>query len=435
MYEQSLAELTRLRAATPTDARWWLAFSGGADSLALASLAADVWTDDPERVTLVHINHGLHADAEDWAVQCHGMAAQLGLELRVIEVSVSASGGIEAAAREARYAALRGCVEQGDLLFTAHHMEDQAETVLLRLMRGAGVDGLAGMVACRRFADAWLHRPLLAYGRAQLDTYVASLGIAPIHDPANDDERYDRVYLRNIILPQLRQRWPAATRLLARAAAHQRDASVLLSERAQHLLNRARGTRAGTVSRQKLQSMPRREAQLLLRYWLAEHGANVPSNEQLSELWRQLTRAQTCAERFGDIEVRTYRDQVYAVPPQPRSLGLPQTWTLSNSLQLVHGTLSAERVVGRGLDAAQLQDDAIEVSTRVLGEQCEFGAARQHRPLKKMFQHWGIPPWERASRPVLRIGGDIAAVPGIMTCPRYAAAPSTPGWWFSWEPL
>ncbi|MEM7408065.1 MAG: tRNA lysidine(34) synthetase TilS, partial [Pseudomonadota bacterium] len=201
------------------DAPWLVAFSGGTDSLALALLLRRFARAEPApKITLVHIDHGLHEASRDWAAAAELLSAKVGFPFHAVRVSVSSANGIEAGARTVRYDALGSLLEPGGAVLTAHHQQDQAETVLLRLMRGAGVEGLGAMAAYRRFRDGWLVRPLLDADRRELAEMVRNSGLEPLHDPANDDRRFDRSFLRAEIMPVLRGRWPAMDRTLARSA-------------------------------------------------------------------------------------------------------------------------------------------------------------------------------------------------------------------------
>ena len=212
-----------------------VAFSGGPDSTALL-LAAHALVEESarDRLRAAHINHGLQAESANWAEHCKVRADALGVPLACREVEVKADGrGVEAAARRARYEALAELMEPGECLLTAHHQDDQWETLLLRMLRGTGIAGLAGIRDKRRFGPGWLLRPLLDVPRADLAAWLERKGVKSVEDPSNRDTGFDRSLLRNEVLPQLRRRWPgggATAGRLARLAGETRELLQALAE-------------------------------------------------------------------------------------------------------------------------------------------------------------------------------------------------------------
>ncbi|MBT6276031.1 MAG: tRNA lysidine(34) synthetase TilS, partial [Chromatiales bacterium] len=218
--------MSKVRAQWPQaapNAVVWIAYSGGADSTALLALAAELR--DEGLITdlrAVHVHHGLSPQADVWGEHCLAVANRLGvvLEIKRIDVTEYKEGGLEAAAREGRYKAIQQVMDKDDVVVTAHHLQDQAETVLLRLFRGAGVEGLVGMSKRRSFGPGWLVRPLLGISQDEMANWLRGTPLPWIEDPMNVDEHLDRVYLRKSVMPVVRRRWAAADRVIARSAAH-----------------------------------------------------------------------------------------------------------------------------------------------------------------------------------------------------------------------
>lgn len=216
----------------PSSARLVLALSGGLDSMVLLHALAALRSGFPFALRAIHIDHALHPDSAAWGRACAQVCAQLAVpfDVRPVTVSTVAADGVEAAARRARYAALGELLAPGEILVTAHQRDDQAETVLLQLLRGTGVAGLAGMPARVAFGGNELVRPLLGFVRAALEAYGRSNGLTWIDDPSNADPRLRRNFLRTEIMPRLRAVWPEADRMLVRAAGHAAEAVALLDE-------------------------------------------------------------------------------------------------------------------------------------------------------------------------------------------------------------
>ena len=229
-----LERLDQLIGPPREDMRFLIAYSGGLDSsvllhaLSQSSIAS-------ERVLAIHVNHGLHPDADSWELHCRRFAESLGVKFDAIAVVVDERSGLglEAAAREARYAALMNFVHPQDCLLSAHHQDDQAETLLLNLMRGSGISGMAGIGKKQPFGPGQLLRPLLGVSRSALEDYAERHAVERIDDPANEDQQFDRNFLRREILPRLTERWPAAAARLARSAELAADSADLLQSLAE----------------------------------------------------------------------------------------------------------------------------------------------------------------------------------------------------------
>lgn len=210
---------------------WYVAFSGGLDSTVLLHrLAAHCRRHPAPPLRALHIHHGLQTAANAWPEHCRAVCDALGVELEVIPVVVAASASLEQAARDARYAALASRLGPGDVLFTGQHLDDQAETLLFRLLRGAGLRGMTAMPSSRTLGQGRLVRPLLADSREHLQRYAEAQGLSWIDDPSNQDVGFSRNYLRAQVMPQLRQRWPQASQQMARSAEHLGEALGLLDE-------------------------------------------------------------------------------------------------------------------------------------------------------------------------------------------------------------
>ena len=405
-------------------ARLWLAYSGGADSSALLHALAQRGT---PRLTALHVHHGLQSAADAWARQCRAQCRALGVPFRLLRVQVNPGdpAGPEGAARAARYAALRSQMKAGDLLITAHHRDDQAETVLLRLLRGTGIAGLAAMRPLVVFAPGQLWRPLLDTPRAQLRAYALAQGLHWIEDPHNDDPRYARSFLRAEILPRLQQQWPQAAESRARAAQHAAQAQELLDEQAADDLKAV-----GWAERDEIRADDRRWAALrsahpalsvsglltlsagrranALRHWLSQRNFQAPSSDLLERLEREVLRARADASPLlhGETyEFRRYRDSLCVMAPLPPAPQNVLAWDGRGRLPLPPGC-------GELVSSARTRQALTVRFAR--GGECLKPAGDPHtRTLKYLFQQAGVPPWQRVRMPLIYRGDELLSVAGL----------------------
>jgi len=390
----------------PKGARLWVAFSGGCDSTALLHLLRRAGA---RRLHVAHVHHGLQAVADDWVQHCRLVCRELQLPLKTLRVRIDPDhpAGPEGAAREARYAALRELLRPGDCLVTAHHRDDQAETVLLRLLRGSGIAGVAAMRPLLPFEPGWLWRPLLQLTRRELEDYATRMELDWIEDPHNFDPAYARSWLRREIMPRLRQRWPQAVDSLARFAGHAAETVELLEDLAAQDLKTA--ALAGGLSIQAVLALAPARRRNLLRYWLATQGQEAPPAEQLGRLEREVLSARPDALprlRLGQRELRRYRDLLCLLPRLPAPpAGIELAWPRRRKLELPPGCgqLSLARAPPAGLS----------VRFPAGGERLRPVGQTRTRSLKNLFQEAGIPPWVRERTPLLWREGELVAVAGF----------------------
>jgi tRNA(Ile)-lysidine synthase len=439
--EHLLHALSRL----PGAERYWVAYSGGMDSTVLLhalnalrdALSADLGA--------LHVDHGLSSAAGAWRCHCRDTCARLGLEFRDLRVDAVPGPGEspEAAARHARYRALAKQIGPGEALVTAHHRDDQAETLLLQLLRGAGPRGLSAMPAHAPFAGGFLLRPLLTYPRSALEAYAEQGGLEWIQDQSNFDVGFDRNFLRHRVVPLLRQRWPSLDRTLARAAEHQAEAARLNDELAvldaRSALGPARGSQR-TLRTSVLQELGAARARNLLRHWLRQEGLFLPSARVLQRILDELLTTRVDAVplvAWQGGEVRRWRGLLYADLPRSGPAAdsrAAAAWDLSGALEFAGGVLTASRRRGVGITTA-LCRNGVEVRVRRGGERCRPPGREHSRPLKKLLQEQGIPPWQRGNLPLIFIAGQLAAVIGLGVCEGFRAGPEEEGVEVAWQSM
>ena len=424
-----LAEDLALSVTTPLV----IAYSGGLDSHVLLHTLARARRDAGWSVRTIHINHHLHTDADHWAEHCVRTCAALDVPLTIESVVVDGirDYGLEDAARRARYAAFARHLRAGEVLLTAHHRDDQAETVLLQLLRGTGVRGIAAMPALASFAGGRLGRPLLRWDRAALAAYATAERLQYIDDSSNDDRRIARNYLRADVMPRLTARWPEAAEQLTRSARHSREAVELLDEIAATDLGVC-ATPAGELRIAMLASLSPARRSNLVRYWLRVRDVRVPPEAVLRQILGQcgqMPRTRHACIRWPEGEVRRYRDVLRVTARGAVSPDWTATWDPASPL-LIPGTgkrLRAQIATGTGLAQAWARDLPWHVQWRRGGERCLLPGRSHHHKLKKLLQEAGVPPWERERLPLIYVDGKLAAVADRWVCQPFAARAGEPG--------
>jgi tRNA(Ile)-lysidine synthase len=408
-----------------------VAFSGGVDSAALLHALASLRQTHPDwQIRAIHVNHQLQATSSDWAQRCVEFASKLTLPLliKAVEVDRKHAQGLEAAARDVRYAAFAQELTDQEVLLTAHHADDQLETMLLALMRGAGVRGLSAMPTCSRFENGWHARPLLAFTRDQIQAWAREQGIDAIEDPSNRNERHDRNYLRHRVLPILRERWSAASINAVRSASHLGEASQLLDElaRVDHQTC-AVGACLSVAAIRDLRAERRRN---LIRYWLRQQNFDAPSTRVLHAIEHDMLNAAHDRNPMIDwpdasgkmIEVHRYQGLLYAVPSLPTLQTCEWDWRVA-PLQLPQGQLRIEPSA-TGLCAERLPARLV-VRARCEGDSIELAHRPPRRLLKRLFQESSVPPWWRDRLPLLCASGterdSIIAIADLFIAKEFAA--------------
>ncbi|HET8710904.1 MAG TPA: tRNA lysidine(34) synthetase TilS, partial [Spongiibacteraceae bacterium] len=415
--------------------RWWIAYSGGVDSHVLLHLLVQLRKQQKiPALTAIHINHQLNPKAHEWVVHCRGVCADLDVEFIAEAVSIENHGdGIEAAARKARYAVFEKLVGENELLLQAHHRDDQIETLMLRLLRGSGVAGLAAIPGQRELGAGQLLRPLLNYSRADVLAYAEKKQLQWIEDDSNQSDRFDRNFLRLNVLPVVEQRWPSYRHTLARVVMQADESTQLLDDLA-HLDAVDAIAIDGTLSLAACERLSEARQSNLLRFWLQQKKLPQPSREQLRQVLamaRARIDAQPCVTWPG-VEVHRFRDMLYALPPLPPVPAEPidVAWDLSQPLNIEGlGTLTATSVVGSGLRA----DLHYRVRNRLGGERCKPSGRAHSQTVKKLLQEYAVPPWLRDCLPIIYCGDEIAAVADLWVCEGFASTAVDAGWRVDWQ--
>ena len=384
-----------------------VAYSGGPDSTALLHALASLPDARARGLRALHIDHGLHPDSANWAVHCQTFSASLGIicDVRHAKVDRISGIGLEAAARHARYAIFGAHLHVGERLLLGHHQDDQVETVLLKLLRGAGPEGLGGMRLQRPLGLGILWRPLLALPRQALREYVDAQALPCIHDPSNDDRRLSRNHLRHDILPLLKAHWPQAAVSIAHSAALCRGAADTLQHDWLGALETLRDDATNSLDARGWLALPAALRDPLLAHWLHAQGLTAPTTVQRHQIERQCAAqdGQLPCIRWPGAELHIWKNRLWAMTPRGEPEPTSDLLWQGEPLPLPgHGQLRLE-------PAARLPVP-LHVRWRRGGERIRPAGDRYTRDLRSLFQAATLPPWQRAVCPLLYEGDQLIAV-------------------------
>lgn len=408
-----------------------IAYSGGVDSHVLLEALAEARNFNSSlQISAIHINHGIHKNSAAWAEHCQKICAALKIPCHVESIDMQAflartqmeqkkKPSLETAARHLRYEALERLVPAGAALLTAHHANDQAETLLLQLLRGSGPKGLAAIPARSMLGNAELLRPMLAFSRQEILEAAKARALQWIEDESNLDLSFERNYLRQKIIPELKLKWPGMLKTLRRAAAncyetHQlaeslaaQDYEMVQESQVAHAAHALPVILDGT----KFSTLSTIRQRNVLRYWLEQLGLPMPPRIKLEEIQRTLLPAARDASplvTWSGAEIRRYQNRLYAMQPLP-----PHDATQIFSWHITNTTTSFTLPNGLGILRASfsaLAPKIITIRFRQGGERFRPRGSEHSHSLKNLMQEWGIPPWLRDRVPLIYIGNQLAVV-------------------------
>lgn len=417
----------------PGPSPWYVAYSGGVDSTVLLHILAGICRDEGIPLAALHADHGLHVRSGDWRRRCEARCREWGVDFHATTLSLAGDDklGPEGRARAARYRWFREIAGDGAWLFTAHHRRDQAETVIERLTRGSGPRGLRGILPLTRLHDLNVVRPLLEVPREAIHAYAAYHRLDWITDDSNRNSYFTRNYIRNQVLPSLRERWPEIEMALSRTARVMADAQLILDDAAAADLQRlddrsVRGDASLDIHGLRTMTLERRRN--VLRHWIHRETGIPLGFARLNRIAEAVDSYP--AGRGGldwpPVDLRLFHDRLYLVRHwDPPAAGA--TWNLDHELRIGgHLVLRAREATGSGLRRNAVTQ-GVQVAFRRGGERCRMPGRRHRHTLKNVLQDAGVPPWQRPRIPLIIVNEDIAAIPGLTTCAPYAAGAGEPG--------
>jgi len=410
-----------------------VAFSGGVDSVVLLHLLYSLQKKYRFTLNATHVHHGLSKNADKWVKFCEKLCRDLSVPLDVhyVKLPQKKSLGIEGEARQLRYEKL--LQSKSDLIVLAHHADDQAETFLLQLIRGAGVKGLSSMAHFDDTRKLW--RPLLNTSRSDIESYAKTHKLKWIEDESNLNTDFDRNFVRSKVLPILKNRFNHIIKVIYRSSVHLAEAQNLLDELAKiDLKNCLKSNKYKHKLQVKtLNKLSVTRAKNILRYWLELNDQMMPSKDLLDELLRQVLTAKKDAELkielSKEFEIRRYQDEIYLVQKNQKThKNYEIFWQGEPEILLLNGSkLKFKKVKGRGISFTKIKDKKLMISNRKGGEFFKPDGKRPTKKVKQLLQESDLPPWERENLPLIFVGDELASVPNFGVDIKFQTKPNEIG--------
>jgi len=409
-----------------------LALSGGLDSMVLLDLLTKARHTASFSLQAVYVNHGISPFASQWGEFCAQQCALRGVSFTQCHVDLGGHDNLELRAREARYEVLAPFVSSNKhILLTAHHGDDQIESVLLALKRGSGVAGLSGIAARRDFAKGSLQRPLLAFSRSELDNYAQQQQLSWIEDESNSDTRFERNFIRQHITPQLQQRWPHFGRAVGRSVQHLAQLQQLADHYTELALTQC--LTADRLMLPKLKAMLPLQQDLVLRRWLASYSLN-PDTQWLQTLKHEVIDARIDAApllQLGEYQLRRFADELYILEAnEVRQPTEALVWQGETELTLPANCGTLHFTANVQADAIPINASSAEIVFGQLSLRFTPHGERMSKPLKQWFKLWQVAPWQRLRVPLLLVDGELIAVGGYAS----SATAEQAKYWLCWQP-
>jgi len=419
--------------------KFWIACSGGMDSLVLLHLFYSNKNIINQNIEVLYVNHGLQEEADDWSVFCQKICEQYGFVYRQLKISEACPAGesIEAWAREKRYSLIDAVMNENDVLFTAHHQDDQVETFFLQALRGSGPRGLASMPIIKRHENIFLARLLLDYSRDELKFYAEKHKLIWQNDKSNLDIRYDRNYFRHKIIPVIKERWPSYRDTISRLINHQRESRALLDEVGHEDISLVQHKGSMILDLDLLKKLSMERQKNLLFVWLKELKFETPSSKNIQQIILDVIYSaveKSPCVTWGNVEVRRYKKLLYVSRIMTaHDVNVEHVWNPDNVLNILNETLIAKTEIGTGLSKLKTKGADFIIRYRHGGEKIHPDNLSHSRTVKQLFQEHSVLPWLRDRVPLVYVNGELAMIPGFCTDERYAAGENEPSWNISWS--
>lgn len=425
--------LLQSMARLPQSRMYWVGFSGGADSSALLHALHKSRNELAAPIHAVHFHHGLNTSADAWQSHCQIFCQERDIPFTAqwLEIKRANRTSIEEESRNRRYQAIAAMLQPGDIYLTAHHADDQAETLFLNLMRGSGIEGLAGIPPLRKLGEGWVARPLLQTRRSELESYLVQQGINWLEDPSNKDPLFDRNFLRNNLFPQLETRWPGVVQRLIRTTRTARISTTALADFIENHCEELLCNRHRMPLRPLLQLESPMRA-LVLRQWLRRREIPALPEVRLNEFITQIagsTSSSQAEARWGSWQMKLYGQQIWLQDQLIPALESQQDWTSGSRLELGN-SLGCLLLLGNKTSIP----GGWQIASRRKGERIRLHHQGVRRKLKDLFRESAIPPWLRSSIPVLYWDQEAVAIGDWVIAHRLQSWLDSHDVEYCWEP-
>ena len=424
--------------ACPDSNKYWIACSGGMDSCVLLHLFYLNKDRIKQDIEVIYVNHKLQKKNDEWEVFCEHLCQSYGLKFSGLKLTAlrPKEKSVEEWAREQRYNLIAECIGNDDILFTAHHQDDQIETFFLHVLRGSGPRGLVSMPVIREFSKGYLVRPLLDITRCELHDYAKQHKLEWHNDPSNQDSRFNRNFLRNEILPLIQGRWPSYRKSVNRLIRHQQEVKLLLDEIAEEDFKKTYIQTTRGIDLNQISSLSDSRKKNLISFWLKKLDFNLPGSKHLEQILTDIFTASEDSNpcvNWDGVQIRRYRNVMYAIEPMSEhNFSEKYQWDLKKSLQVLDDSLIASPVRGKGLTKKCIKDDIVEIRYRQGGEKIHPQNQNISKTVKQLFQEKGVLPWYRDRIPLVYIEGQLALIPGLCIDEKFCAKNNEVAWNIEW---
>jgi tRNA(Ile)-lysidine synthase len=419
--------------------KFWVACSGGLDSCVLLHLFYSFKNNIKQTIEVVYVNHGLQEESEKWGQFCKELCQQYELVFTEIVINEKCPKGksIEEWAREKRYSLIVNMMKKNDVLFTAHHQDDQVETFFLQAFRGAGPRGLSSMPSIKSHDHIFLCRPLLDFTRAEIEGYAKENNLTWQVDSSNSDIRYDRNFLRQKVLPVIEERWPSYRKTINRLILNQQEFRSLIDDVAcgDMKLVSHKDTMCLNVKALKQLSIERQKN--LICFWLSEQGFSLPGSKNVIQILSDIVDSREdkspCVD-WKSVEIRRYKNLLYALEKiEGKKLNVELEWSPEDTLSILNETLIAKSQDGKGISKSKTKDARFIIRYRQGGEKINPDKHGHTKTVKQLFQENAVLPWLRDQIPLIYIDEKLAVIPGFCIDNKYAAEENEPSWNIEWS--
>ncbi|ORU89676.1 MAG: hypothetical protein A6F71_01575 [Cycloclasticus sp. symbiont of Poecilosclerida sp. M] len=421
----------------PSITRALIAYSGGVDSHVLLHVCAKIQVVTKNiRFSVISVDHGLHEASARWLEYCEKTADELGLEFKGAKVCVDTikQDGVESAARKARYAAIKEFVDEHTVLLTAQHQDDQAETLLLQLFRGCGVQGLASIPPMAQFGSGFIARPFLNFGREEIVEYANKFKLKWLEDPSNTDISLNRNYLRSEVIPVIKKRWGAFSKTTSRTAEHCAEASSLLAATYEHLIDKEN---LAVFNLQAIEGKSGEVQRAIIRHWLFSNDINALSTKQMEQLLNNVIAVDDEKQpvlKVTDYEVRRFKNRLYLLKALPEMMpNLSIEW-MGDVCQLPEPIGELKKVVRVGCGVKkECWDRRVTIKFRNGGENIKILGRSGTQKLKNLLNQKSLPFWVRERVPLVYIDDKLAAIANFWVAEEFQAGEDDNAFEISWS--